>query len=46
MKIFQVWRTRLRPQCYMGLIQAKDIDEAFAIAKQHNILNPIVGLLV
>ena len=43
MKTFNVWRTRMWPQCYMGTIQAKDIDEAFAIAKAMDILNPIVG---
>ena len=43
MKTFNVWRTRMWPQCFVGVIYAKDIDVAFAIAKALHILNPIVG---
>ena len=43
MKTFKVWRTRLWPQCFMGIIEAKNIDEAFALAKAMLILNPIVS---
>ena len=43
MKTFEVWRTRLWPQCFIGVIEEKDLDEAFTKAKALGILNPIVG---
>lgn len=43
MKRFIIWRTRMWPQCFVTVVFAKDIDEAFALAKEMKVLNPIVG---
>ena len=43
MKTFEVWRTRLWPQCYIGVIKAKDGFDALTKAKEMGILNPIIG---
>ena len=43
MNTYDIYLTRLWPQCYVATIQAKDIWEAFAIAKASGVLNPIAG---
>lgn len=44
MKRFEIYRTRLWPQCFVCVVYAQDIWAAFRHAKDEmKVLNPIVG---
>lgn len=43
MKQFNIWRSRMYPQCFITVVRAPDIETAWRYAKEQNILNPIVG---
>lgn len=42
-KLFNVWFRRISPQHFVTVVEAKDIEDAFQIAKDMGVLHPIVG---